>query len=269
MHDPSTVAFEIRYPWRKYGRKGRNDFEKSYRESFITIWHVDPELDGSDDSCGWSRPRFSKDQKSRIESIARDEAREPWYQSFCGRNINSPTEAETLLRQALLLVGRVFSKQHICKPTIKPVTFGEASQWACDLLCSPVDNLRGGLSFLPGYHSNREEDRESDREYTAERFFSCIAGYVLRERRPWYKHPRWHIWHWSVQIHPLQTFKRWAFSRCTDCGGRFTWGYSPWTNSWNSDGPRWFRSEDDVHHSDCKNPTLTNSGQAAPQEHSA
>lgn len=238
MHDPLTVAFEIKYPWK-------------YRRTFITIWHVDPEDDGSDDSCGWSRPRFSEDQKARIESVAGDESRDPWYQAYRGKRIDSPTEAETLTRQAFLLVGRIFSKQHLCDPPIKPVTYTEASRWACDLLCSPVDNLRSGLSFLPGWNSNREDDREEDRKYTAERFFYCIGSYILRERRPWYRHPRWHIWHWKIQIHPLEQFKRWAFSRCSDCGGRFTWGYSPWTNTWDSQGPQWFRSERDVYHNGC------------------
>src|SRR6266403_407981 len=251
MHDPMTQAFEIKYPWRKYGRHGRNEFERNYREAFITIWHVDPESDGSDDSCGWSRPRLSKDQQRRIKSLAGDEAREPWFQQYLGKRIESPTEAETLIRQAFFLIGRVFSKQHICEPPMKPITFAEASEWACDMLCSPIDNLRSSLSFLPGYHSNSDEDRERDREYIAERFLGCIASYALRERRPWYKHPRWHLWHWKVQIHPLQTFKRWAFTRCASCGGLFKWGQSGWTNQWDSTGPQWFKSESDLHHDRC------------------
>lgn len=44
MHDPMTVAFEIKLPFRS---------EKNKYKSLITIWHVDPEKDGSDDSCGW------------------------------------------------------------------------------------------------------------------------------------------------------------------------------------------------------------------------
>lgn len=263
MHDPMTVAFEIRYPWKAY-KNPRSKWEEGYRSPFITIWHVDPERDGSDDSCGWSRPRLSKDQVARCKSLAGDEAREPWYQAFRGKQIDSPTEAETLVRQAFMIVGRVLSKKHICNPPIKPVTFGEASTWACDLLCSPVDNIRNSLSFLPGWSSNRKEDRIEDREYCANQFFHCIASYILRERRSWYHHPRWHFWHWKFQIHPLEAFKRWAFSRCCKCGKRFTWGYSPCTNSWNSKGPSWFRGEKDVYHSDCDNPANANlAGSAA------
>jgi hypothetical protein len=251
MHDPMTVAFEIKYPWRDKSSGTTKLFPKGYRRSFITIWHVDPESDGSDDSCGWSRPKLSKDQLARVKSLAGDEAREPWYQQYRGKQIDSPTEAETLIRQAFLLIGRVFSKEYICEPPIKKVSFAEASEWACDMLASPVDNLRGSLSFLPGWHSNFREDRESDRQYTAERFFACIGGYILRKRRPWYRHPRWHVWHWQLQIHPLQDFKRWAFSRCATCGKGFKWGQSGWTNQWDADGPKWFRSETDLHHDEC------------------
>jgi hypothetical protein len=251
MHDPMTQAFQIPYPWRKYGRKGRDEFERNYRSPFITVWHVDPERDGSDDSCGYSRPKLSADQRARISSIAGDESREPWYQAFYGKKIDSPTEAETLLRQAFILVGKVFSKEHLCKPPIKRVTHAEATQWACEMLANPVDNFRGSLAFLPGWHSNNDQDRESDRKYTAEQFFWCIGSYILRERRPWYRHPRWHLRHWQLQIHPLQDFKRCSFSRCATCGKGFKYGQSGWTNSWNSDGPQWFKSERDLHHDGC------------------
>lgn len=247
MHDPMTQAFQIDQFWRRKSQWG-------FRPPFITIWHVDPETDGSDDSCGWSRPRLSKDQQSRIKSLAGDEAREPWFQAFRGKKIDSPTEAETLLRQAFLIVGKVFSREHLCKPAIKRVTYEEASRWACESIGNPVDNFRSSLAFLAGYHSNFSEDRERDRQYTAERFLWCVGSYILRERRPWYRHPRWHVWHWQVQIHPLQEFKRWAFSRCCKCGKRFSYGYSPVSNQWDSEGPRWFRSEEGVFHSECDRP---------------
>ena len=49
MHDPMTVAHEIKAPWlRKYP-----DGVK-YRPTLVTIWHVDPERDGTDDSCDYS-----------------------------------------------------------------------------------------------------------------------------------------------------------------------------------------------------------------------
>ena len=129
MHDPMTVAFDIRRPWpvkRQMLGGGK------YYPSIVTIWHVDPETDGTDRSCGY-------------------------------------------------------------------------------------------LSYVEG--------------------------------RAWYKHPRWHIWHWRIQVHFLQALKRRLFSRCSRCGKSFAWGYAPMSDSWNSSGPRWFRGESGVYHHECSRPT--------------
>jgi hypothetical protein len=224
---------------------------------------VDPETDGSDDSCGWSSPKPTKTQREALRFFANSEAREPYYLAFRGKQIESPAEAETLLRQAFYAVGqRLFNWQ----TAGRAVTFAEASEWACAMLGDHTDNFRSSLAFLPGWHSNFDEDRPSDREYCAARLFDSIARYILRERRRWYQHPRWHFWHWSIRVIPLQNFKRWAFSRCEYCGRGFGWNESVYTDQWDSDGPRWFRSERRVHHVGCDrvrtpvsspNPTLS------------
>ena len=67
----------------------------------------------------------------------------------------------------------------------------------------------------------------------------------------WQLHPRWHVHHWRIQVHPLQDLKRWLFSRCAGCGKRFAYGYSPCTTQWHGTGPRWFRSETYTYHSEC------------------
>jgi hypothetical protein len=66
--------------------------------------------------------------------------------------------------------------------------------------------------------------------------------------RPWWKHPRYHVWHWKVQVNAILNLKRWLFSRCATCGKRFPWGYAPIADGWDSDGPRWFRGERGVRH---------------------
>src|SRR5438045_1892516 len=68
MHDPMSVAFEIRYPWRAY-KNPRTEWERGYRSSFITIWHVDPEKGGSDDSCDWFGRRVTKREKELAASL--------------------------------------------------------------------------------------------------------------------------------------------------------------------------------------------------------
>jgi hypothetical protein len=46
VHDPSTVAWEIRAPWFRRDKHFRNG---RYHPALVTIWHVDPETDGTDD----------------------------------------------------------------------------------------------------------------------------------------------------------------------------------------------------------------------------
>ena len=52
---------------------------------------------------------------------------------------------------------------------------------------------------------------------------------------------------------PLIRKFRVHIGHCESCGKRFPWGYAPVSNCWDSDGPRWFRSEPHVCHHDCSN----------------
>jgi hypothetical protein len=114
MHDPNTVAHEF----------GRGIFE-------VTIWHVDPEAGGDDNSCDWFGSRM-------------------------------------------------------------PVHIWEDMQQL-------PEQARRAVKFLWFHHHHRLNPR------------------------PWWKHPKWHIHHWRVQVHVIQALKRWLFARCSKCGGRFKW----------------------------------------------
>jgi hypothetical protein len=78
----------------------------------------------------------------------------------------------------------------------------------------------------------------------------------------WRIPPRWHVWHWRIQIGFLLDLKRWLFSRCVRCGKRFPWGYCP-CSGWSGPGPRWFRNEH-AWHADCERPA--SDGAACVQE---
>lgn len=274
MHDPMTVAHEIKYPWyahRPWPKEFRKDpsswgikrgWEKmtpqqrknrsqmwpdGYRETFITIWHVDPERDGSDDSCGFGYVRLTKKQREILRNACWFESREPHF--LCCRDktwSGTHSDAEALYRGLVLLVCRVLRL---------PITFDQAAKYAAEAIHIRTCGKFGDtFCFLPGYHSNSQKDSEHDREDHFLGILCGVARNILTDRRPWWRHPKWHLWHWKIQCHPLQAFKRWAFSRCSKCGGRFKWGYSPVTNSWNGTGPLWFRSEKDTFHSDCNRP---------------
>lgn len=241
MHDPKSVAFEIRRPWREAPSKF---WPKGYRPSMLTIWHHDPEKDGTDDSCGWFSPKLTEAQKDKLKNrIAWHEARNPYFLRCRAKSwTGTRAEAEVLYRGLVLLVARVLEI---------PMTFEKAAKKAAEYIHFPDCVDRAGIfCFLPGYHTHGKDTPE-DRERLFHAAACRVARSILDDRRPWYRHPRWHIWHWRLQVHSILQFKRWAFSRCCLCGGRFTWGYSPVSYSWETTGPRWFRSEKAIFHAHC------------------
>jgi hypothetical protein len=253
MHDPQTVAFKIPFPWYRRGPAFKDGSTMRHWEPFITIWHVDPESDGSDDSCGWAYPRFTKKQLKRLQNLGWSESYNPVLQRHFGKTLDDPADAESLLRAAFLRTAYALGVK---------ITADEAVRWACEAAHCSDDGYRSLLAFLPGWHSNREEDsQEARRDHANGLFFAC-ARRILQEKRPRWRHPRWHVWHWRIQVHTAQQFKRWAFSRCCECGRGFTWGYAPTTNNWHGTGPLWFRSEKGVFHGNCDSSLKQTTGKA-------
>lgn len=254
MHDPKTVAFEIRRPWYDKRTKEQRDEDRGkdrqgkfvfrYRPSWVTIWHVDPERDGTDNSCGWHSPKLTDKQFGRLKSAAWSEARERYFlRSNTKEWHGSRVLAEALQKALILYVARILRLK---------ISYEYAARSAAENIHHPdcVDPA-GKFCFLAGYHTNFKEDTERDREHHFAGIMANVASMILRDHRPWYKHPKWHFWHWSIQIHGVQNFKRWAFTRCATCGKRFGWNESGITNTWHGTGPLWFRSQRDVHHDRC------------------
>lgn len=220
MHDPDTRAFRVSLPlWRTKARlvnrrDGQTTLIPGHRRwlNILTVWHHDPQTDGSDDSCGWSRCRLTKDQMGMIQFWASEEAERPWLLKWRAKAPHSPADAECLMRGALIHMQRLMKTR---------VPLCRIDTLASELLHHPFDNIRGATCFLPGWHSNNSEETEADRKYSAERTLICFAKILLTEARPWWRHPRWHFHHWSVQVHAWQWFHRRFIARCGDCGARF------------------------------------------------
>lgn len=272
MHDPCTVAHEIKYPWflyRPWPKKFRKDphpwrlkrgweempdalktgrgahWPEGYQQSFITIWHVDPERDGSDDSCGYSFIKLTPKQREILRNTAWSEGYKPHFLRYSSKTFpGTAEEAECFYRGLALLVARVLrlkvSMDYVTRYASEAVHVRDGSS-----------DFGGAFCFLPGYHTNNSKDSQDDRREHFHGILCSVARNILTDLRPWWRHPKWHFWHWKLQCHPVGHLKRWAFSRCCKCGGRFRWGESPTTNSWNGTGPRWFRGEPDIYHSNC------------------
>lgn len=248
MHDPMTVAFDFRYPWFQYRpwpksaktwdevknkRRRSPHWREGYRETFATLWHADPETDGSDDSCGWSRPKLTKQETEKIEKEMR------WILDDLFEVV--PEEDRTV--RAKIGIG----------PIQGIFTIYERTAWFLWRKRVPAEWLTHIISLASNPMDSwiREFNGSPVDLYSIRRIPYFAARNMKGLMRPWWKHPRYHFWHWKLTIHPLQQLKRWLFSRCAGCGDRFTYGYSPHTYSWHGTGPRWFRGESSVYHSDC------------------
>jgi hypothetical protein len=242
MHDPCTVAFEIRYPWKKYGRSGRNDFERNYRDSFITIWHRDPEKRSGmlgcrrDDTCGWTYPGYTAADGERVKKLAKEQYRNIFEKQVRTKENASyayvcyePNAYDAIYWswRALKYADRKGWQYGDRKLALSAQELQEIYHLAAD----PVDNLRSTVSTI--------SDEESFQNF----FFSVYRVY-RRFHRPWYKHPRWHFWHWSIQLHPLQNLKRRFWLKCSRCGKR---GFKDTPiGNW-SGTERWHSTCSDVH----------------------
>lgn len=199
MHSPETVAFEIKNP---FIRKRKNE----YVPSIITIWHNDPEKDGTDDSCGWFKRARHGDKKVHDE-IKRWFANSfnDWFHEDDGMPKFSAiaTVMNMYQRAAWCMLGESWKKSHkfLRRHQHKIILFAE----------NPTDSLRPMLF---------EQYGKNTIEYRVNEFASIIYGDILRMDRKWYQHPRWHIHHWSIQFHPLQNFKRRYWDKCCECGKR-------------------------------------------------
>lgn len=167
MHDPHTLAFNI----------------KLFGIQLVTIWHVDPERDGTDDSCDWFNRGKAEDRS--------DPRRLAIYEALW--------DMETLL-----------------------------------------DNR-------PHYPDSPEHQRFQPLK-------KAIRDYMRPTSRWWFLHPRWHFWHWSFQVHPLQQLQRRLFDKCCVCGGKFKQNEPVISNSWHTPRRRWFEfwgSSRDIRHDRC------------------
>lgn len=262
MHDPLTVAHEIKYPWKTYpqSKSGKSLFEDGYRTSFITIWHKDPCTDHTDDSCGWFMRSRHGDPKVLEKIVKRFEW--DWDRTFtsdgtgkvyfCGyfypedAGAGMPNMGVTaiVLNLFFLAALEMFPDNNRRK---KASAFCQINLFEIMMFAeNPTDSLRDGIIRKWGTDTKRDE-RIQD-------IASSIYGWILRQNRPWYRHPKWHVWHWEIQCHPLQQLKRILFSRCCKCGGSFRWNESVCSSQWDSEGPCWFKGEKSLECSRCSGP---------------
>lgn len=226
MHDPMTVAFTVPRPWPHIKRppNGKRHVEWP---AMITIWHVDPETDGSDDSCGWARPPLSDADKTLAAEIADWDARWPYY--FVQRA--GPGDTVALVFSLFQTFAWRLERRRLSARDLRCVF---------ELAATESDNVQ--RLFRP-------DESPHDRRRT----IRLMLAHYRALRRPWWRQPRWHVHHWRIQWHFGQTLRRYLLTRCARCGRRFAWGEAPVSESWDPERDPWWRGERGLRHSTCRN----------------
>lgn len=218
MHSPETVAFEIKNPFIKD--------KNGYRPSIITIWHNDPEKDGTDDSCGWFIRARHIDQKmlDKVKNEFRFQFKHNYWFNEEGKSLFSTIGATVqMYSQASWVMfmymnndkpDRKKHKKFMRKYLYDIIQFAE----------NPVDSIGDDITMRWGKGERTPEER-------ADSFAVTVCTDIMRKLQPWYKHPRWHMHHWSIQFHPWQQMKRRYWDKCTICGKRGFKGaaYADWS----------------------------------------
>lgn len=226
MHDPMTVAFEIKRPW-PYSKQfaGKRHW---YWPAWLTIWHVDPETDGTDDSCGWFRPPLTEADRALVAELLDWELRWPYY--FV--RDAAPGDAVALVFSLFQTFAWRLERRRLTPRDMLRVL---------NLAASEGDNVQGLF-------------RSDARPYDRERTLMLMLGHYRAMRRPWWRKPRWHVHHWRVQWHFGQTLRRYLLTRCCKCGRRFQWGESP-MSGWDAPRAPWWRGERGMRHQGCDDST--------------
>lgn len=230
MHDPMTVAHEIHLGPKK--RKNGN-----YRSPFITIWHLDPEKDGTDDSCGWFKRARHVDQK-KLEEVSKEflfnYKHNYWFDANGYRQFSTPGLVLNMFTTSLWIHynrNRKKSDKFLRKHLHSILHFAE----------NPTDSIGDTITRKFGGEINEETIRS---------LAATVYTYIVRAELKWWQHPRWHIHHWKIQFHPWQQLKRRYWDKCAICGKRGfkSSAISDWsgTNRWHQHCDRTAKNPMDV-----------------------
>lgn len=139
----------------------------------VCLWHRD--RNGSDGACGWPFVCLTTEQRGKVQKIGERE-----FVFVLGKHGFQMTPFELILESWQTVAHGMFGRS---RWRGSQVTHGEL-MYIHSLASNPIDNLRHGAS-------------ESTTPEKYGNFCANILRLYLTYHRPWYKHPRWHFWHWS------------------------------------------------------------------------
>lgn len=207
MHDPQSVAHEI-YLGSKQKKNGH------YRDAFITIWHCDPEKDGTDDSCGWFLRARHLDP-AIVEKVHKEFAfnfkHDYWFNDGGYPKFSNIGIALNMYSTA---AWAIFMYQNDNKPDRKRHT-KFMRKYLFEIMHfaeNPTDSMADSINMKYGVE---------DKEGRISNFTRMVVCDIFNKLRPWYKHPRWHIHHWRITFPIFRMWYRHNLERCDRCHNRF------------------------------------------------
>jgi len=172
MHDPEILVLSVPHPIKWLCNKiWKKD---SYVESVLDIWHVDPERNGTDDSCGYSYPVICKEEKSKIREMGESEYKFMFGESYA--TLKGASTYEIIWATWRIIAWRQYRRS---KLTLDEITY------ISDLAGSPHDNLQNWVTAA-----------KSDAKACGA-FFEIVNRSYRRCNRRWWQHPRFHLFHWG------------------------------------------------------------------------
>lgn len=229
MHDPMTLAFTIPNPFT------RRKFEWSpdpYYSPLIEVWHVDPERRGDDDSCDWHGFRSITDEERAwchkegrkewaymIRGVEKSD--EPGY--WPGGMINASALELLYAVWSIILWRYPFDGRPAYRRRFGGPLHGRALAASVPSLLAMVGNSTDNLHSL----ISRARAHDDDGQRAMGELFAAVFRIMRGKSRPWWRHPRFHVHHWSIRVVPWQNLTRWLTRRCHKCGRRFAWGEAP------------------------------------------
>ena len=174
MHDPLTIILNLRVGKFHFG----------------TLWHRDPETDGTDDSCGWFMRERHVDQKilKEVENeFVFNFTHNYWFHESGLPKFSVPG---LLLQMYSAALWKHYYPNHWAYDRFFRRHLHDILRFAEN----PVDSMKDSFQMKYGGEHNEARLRN---------YAQIVYTDVCRKIRPWYKKPAWHIHHWRVTIYWL------------------------------------------------------------------
>ncbi len=178
------------------------------------IWHIDPERSGSgnrrDDSCRWF-DRKPGEYATAVKDLLADEGEVQALMNAFARSVHQPAG---------------YSERGWRRMTPADCLA------ACLMVAMRLEHLRGWRLKSNGKWFVRDRYEKAMRIATAlalnetdnlqtsdepESFVRSVASAMNRAYRPWWRHPKWHVHHWQINVHIWRNLKRATVEKCATC----------------------------------------------------